>query len=324
MKTFANQLNCRIAVPDVSKLSRQEWLQIRRRSLGGSDISAALGLNRWRSPLEVWADKCGLPVKNEMSEACRWGILLEEPIRAELSRRNGWQIEKPSAMFQHRSIPFLTANVDGIALIPEKGRAIVEIKTGSSYKEQEWSDGQVPAEYLLQAQSYLDVLDLSCCVLACLLGGQKLIVTEVSRDSEMIDSIHRLAADFWDHVQNRIPPDPDGSDATAEFLAKLYPTSSNQSPMILAETADTIIEEWHKAKSDEEVAAEQRRLAESRLKTMLQDHEAGISPGGWRVSWKSVSTSRLDSARIKVEEPSIWTRYCTPTTSRRLSISAKK
>ena len=65
-------INCHIVAEDVRKLSRTQWLELRRQSLGGSDISAALGLNRWRSPMEVWAEKVGLPLpRQETPEACR-------------------------------------------------------------------------------------------------------------------------------------------------------------------------------------------------------------------------------------------------------------
>ena len=65
-------INCHIVAEDVRKLSRTQWLELRRQSLGGSDISAALGLNRWRSPMEVWAEKAGLPLpRQETPEACR-------------------------------------------------------------------------------------------------------------------------------------------------------------------------------------------------------------------------------------------------------------
>ena len=318
------QLNCRIVAPDVSKLSRSEWLALRRNSLGGSDISSVLGLNRWRSPMEVWADKCGLPVANEMSEAALWGIRLEGLVRAELAHRNGWQIEKPTAMFQHRDIPYFSANVDGILDLPGKGLAVVEIKTASSYKESEWKNGQVPPEYMLQGQFYMSVLDVQHCIFGCLLGGQKLIVTEVARDDEMIHDIHRLAVDFWiHHVKSRIPPDPDGSESTAEFLSKLFPVATNAVPIIMTGQADVIIDSWQQAKAAEETAAEQKRLAESSLKAMLQENQQGISPNGWRVSWKEISTTRLDTAKIRAEEPSIMERYGNTTTSRRLSIVTK-
>ena len=40
-------------------MSREEWLKERKKSLGGSDMGAVLGLNKYRSPYTVWAEKTG-------------------------------------------------------------------------------------------------------------------------------------------------------------------------------------------------------------------------------------------------------------------------
>lgn len=322
---YLDQLTCRILHPDISRLSRTEWLGLRRQHLGGSDISAALGLNRWRSPLEVWADKIGMPLpKHETSEACRWGILLEEVIRAELAERTGWTINKPAAMFQHKTIPFLSANIDGLAQIPGKGLAIVEIKTASFYKESEWADGQIPPEYYLQGQHYMSVLDLPHCVFACLLGGQKMVMAEIGRDDGMIRDVHKLAAAFWNCVIMRTPPSADGSAATSEFLNLLYPKSSNTTPLILPQEADAWIQEYLSAKADADAAEERKRLAENLLKEVIGNHEKAASPSGRQVIWKTIESSRLDANRLKKEEPTIWERYSNTATSRRFSVSMGK
>ena len=47
-------------------MTRDEWLEDRRKSIGGSDAAAVIGLNRYRTPMEVYADKLGaLPPKEE-------------------------------------------------------------------------------------------------------------------------------------------------------------------------------------------------------------------------------------------------------------------
>lgn len=41
-------------------MTHEDWLKERRHSIGGSDVGALLGLNRYRSPYTVWAEKIGL------------------------------------------------------------------------------------------------------------------------------------------------------------------------------------------------------------------------------------------------------------------------
>ena len=61
-----------------ANMSREDWLAERRNSLGGSDMGAVLGLNRWSSPYSVWAEKTGRLPPKEDSEAMRQGRNLEE------------------------------------------------------------------------------------------------------------------------------------------------------------------------------------------------------------------------------------------------------
>ena len=52
-------------------ISRAEWLALRKRGIGGSDASAIMGVNPYRSAWSVWADKTGqLPAEDE-TEAMR-------------------------------------------------------------------------------------------------------------------------------------------------------------------------------------------------------------------------------------------------------------
>ena len=61
------------AVADTAGMPRAEWLELRRRGIGGSDAAAVCGLDPWRSPFEVWLDKTGLFVDETAGEAVRWG-----------------------------------------------------------------------------------------------------------------------------------------------------------------------------------------------------------------------------------------------------------
>ena len=41
-------------------MNREEWLQARRRGIGGSDAAAVLGLSPWKSNVRLWEEKTGL------------------------------------------------------------------------------------------------------------------------------------------------------------------------------------------------------------------------------------------------------------------------
>ena len=41
------------------ELPREEWLEVRKRGIGSSDAAAAVGLNPYKSQLELWLEKTG-------------------------------------------------------------------------------------------------------------------------------------------------------------------------------------------------------------------------------------------------------------------------
>ena len=58
-----------------------DWLEWRRRGIGGSDASVVCGINRYKSPMKLWLDKTDqLPIP-ESGEAAYWGTKLEALVR---------------------------------------------------------------------------------------------------------------------------------------------------------------------------------------------------------------------------------------------------
>lgn len=45
------------------ELPREDWLQIRKHGIGSSDAAAAVGLNPYKSQLELWLEKTGRDTK---------------------------------------------------------------------------------------------------------------------------------------------------------------------------------------------------------------------------------------------------------------------
>ena len=57
----------------VSKMSREEWLALRKTGIGGSDAGAVCGLNPYSSPMKVFWDKTTDKTEEQDSEAVRIG-----------------------------------------------------------------------------------------------------------------------------------------------------------------------------------------------------------------------------------------------------------
>ena len=318
-------LACDILVPNIDAISYKEWLQIRRSGIGGSDVAACMGLSPWKSPLELWQEKTSeeAPPRTD-NEAMLWGRIMEPIITREFMRRTGLTVTPMRSMFQHPAHRFMLADLDGIIEDPQRGTGVFEVKTASAFKQSEWADNRCPDMYYLQVQHYLEVTGLSFAVIAVLCGGNSMSWLTVEPDLELIENMVELERGFWRHVETRTPPPIDGSESASSWLSKLYPSSSNPIPLILPHEADHWIADWNQAKADEDNAADHKRLAENRLKEVMKDHEKATSPSGHVLTWKTITANKLDTTRLKKEEPAITERYTTTATSRRFSISEPK
>ena len=78
---------------------RAAWLEGRRTGIGGSDVAAVLGLNPWKTPLDVWNDKLGLSEDKGMSEPAYWGTVLEDTVAREFQQRTGMKVQKVTHQF---------------------------------------------------------------------------------------------------------------------------------------------------------------------------------------------------------------------------------
>ncbi len=297
-----------------------DWLEYRRQGIGGSDASVVCGINRYKSPVELWLDKTGQLPPQEAGEAAYWGTQLEPFVRAEFTRRTGIEVIHKSELLQSEEHPFMLANLDGICEVPEVGTCIFEAKTASAYKAGEWED-TIPDEYALQLAHYMAVTGYAGAYIAVLIGGNSFKWRFVERDEELISMLIELESSFWTHVQDCTPPPLDGSNASAKFLAERFPSSTPKSHIILPNSAADLLAQYDEACEQLEVVTEQKQRAENLLKEMMGENEVGTS-GDRIVTWKSVSQERLDSKTLKAEHPTLCKKYTSQTSYRRFTIRA--
>ena len=64
--------------------SREEWLQGRKNHIGGSDAAACVGLNPYKDNVQLWEEKVGLVLPEDISDKdyVQYGTEAEEHLRA--------------------------------------------------------------------------------------------------------------------------------------------------------------------------------------------------------------------------------------------------
>ena len=112
----------------------EEWLEYRKKGIGGSDASVVCGVNKYKSPIELWMEKTYKIPCSEAGEAAYWGTQLEALVRSEFTKRTGIEVNTVKQILQHEDFPFMLANLDGVCQHPDLGTCVFEAKTASAYK----------------------------------------------------------------------------------------------------------------------------------------------------------------------------------------------
>lgn len=299
-------------------MDRAQWLQARTQGIGGSDVSAIAGLNKWKSVVQVFFEKTQA-IENEdiQSESAYFGNVLEEVVAKEFSKRTDLKVQRRNAILQHPEYPWMLANVDRLIVGEKIG---LECKTASEYLKKEWGDEEVPAAYLLQCQHYMAVTGYEAWWIAVLIGGNKFVHKKIERDEELIQYLIDIEKDFWiNNVEKNEPPMFDGSDASTELLKHLYPESIADSFVSLGKQEELLIEARNQVDREIKVLQEQKAEYENKIKAKLGTNEVGGTEN-YKIYWKSYTTNRFDSKRFKAEHPDLFEQYVKESKSRKFTV----
>ncbi|PFB75660.1 hypothetical protein CN286_23315 [Bacillus anthracis] len=299
-------------------MEHNQWLQVRTQGIGGSDVSAIAGLNKWKSAVQVFLEKTQAIEKEDIqSEAAYFGNVLEEVVAKEFSKRTDMKVQRRNAILQHPEYPWMLANVDRLIVGERVG---LECKTASEYLKKEWEDEEVPAAYLLQCQHYMAVTGYEAWWIAVLIGGNKFVHKKIERDEELIQYLIDIEKDFWlNNVEKHEPPMFDGSDASTELLKHLYPESIADSFVSLGKQEELLIEARDQLDREIKVLEEQKAEYENKIKAKLRTNEAGGTEN-YKVYWKSYTTNRFDSKRFKADHPDLYKQYVKESKSRKFTV----
>ncbi|MDO5818003.1 MAG: YqaJ viral recombinase family protein [Eubacteriales bacterium] len=303
-----------------AKMTREEWLQLRRKGIGGSDASVIMGKNPYRSILQLWEEKTGkLPVTDDGNEYTYWGNVMEPIIRKEFMNRTGLKVRQKHAMIFHKDYPYLFADVDGIVTDERGEKCIFEAKTASQYKAEQWEDG-VPEEYILQVQHYLEVCGMDKAYIAALIGGNKFIFHTIYRDDELIRNLISREKEFWEGcVLTGTEPVMDDSDATRDYLNQKY-SDPIEGSIQLQEDMKSVLAKYQDVDYKVKELEKQKTGLANQIKAAMGEYETG-EVDGTVVSWKKISRESLDSKRLRKEQPEVFAEYSNISSYRKLSIA---
>jgi putative phage-type endonuclease len=322
-------------ITKVKTNNRKEWLAERKKSLGGSDMGAVLGMNSYTSPVAVWMDKTGRLPEKEQTEWMRLGTDLEDYVAQRFCEASGLKVVKDNYTWRNSKYPHLHMNPDRRIVGQKAG---FEAKIVSQLNEKKYRGGDFPDSYYAQVVTYLCVSEYDRWYLGALILGEGLRIYQMTRipddtkpdwciasvyvDDEELKAVGDTAENFWGYVERDTPPPADGHPKTGEALAALYPNSNFDAIGIGAFERE--LDRYFALKAQAKELEEQINGIENRIKAHLGEYERGEGEK-YRISWKTQQRTTFDYRRLITDNPGLdVSGYFKTSTSRPFKVTITK
>lgn len=299
-------------IVNVSTISREEWLAWRRTGIGGSDAAAVIGLNPFRSRIEVYADKMGMMPEKEDTESMRLGRDLEDYVAQRFCEATGKKVRRNNFMWCHDEHRCMIADVDREVIGENAG---LECKTTQAWGGKVIMKGEIPLTYYVQCMHYMAVMGYDRVYLAVLIFGKGFFHFTIERDEDEITALVAAEASFWrDHVQAGISPDPDGSQSAEQAVDAIWGNRAQEDELLMFDFSDDMRELCELAAAEKEIKRRKDAIKQ-RLQAALGEHMVGSSDR-YVITWRPQERSSIDSRRLYRERPDIYREYLTTSSTR--------
>lgn len=334
---------------------RAAWLKGRRTGIGGSDVAAVLGLNPWKTPLDVWNDKLGLSEDKEMSEPAYWGTVLEDTVAKEFQLRTGKRVQKVSHQFADPETPWAIANIDRAIINPTIAKRVrplemtekeiakygnrpittdiaFEAKTAHAFTADLWGPSQeleiqqnnlrteheIPLYYETQIQWYCGILKLRGMYLAVLIGGSDFRMYWVDARPDVFQVIKEKCSAFWNnHVLTKTPPEP----INIEDVLKLYGRSNGKA---IEAQGDLAINYGEYARLNGEIKELKRQqdALKTKIAISMKDNEILTLDGKKVLTYKTQTSKRFDTDTFREDHLDDYYDYLKESSTRVMRVCA--
>ena len=262
-----------------------EWLEERRRGIGASDAAAILGLDPWRSALDVWANKHALVPDEDATLPMRIGHLLEPIVAGLYTDATGVRLRRPAGMHQHAEHPMLRATIDRHIV---GSNALVELKTAGHFAGREWGmegTDEVPKRYIAQAMHQMSCTGADRVDLAVLIDNNSFRRHPILRDDKLIAGMEKQFVSWWERyiVQGEHPA---ASAQDEDLLRQLHPADDGRVIVATPEQAQRV-GEYADALRRKRVATKDADAIRPEIIALIGDASALVLPDDERLTYKA-------------------------------------
>lgn len=319
-----------------AKLTEDQWQTLRqsfvsRGMVGGSDAGTLLGLNKYKSPINMFYQSVGInSLPSKMNSIMLHGKQLEEYVakcwQYYDGTDEGWvdntlnnnkikRFKKVKAIVENPKFPVLFANLDGvITKHPNFGRkhGILEIKTISGYSADSYEAG-IPPSYLLQVQHYMMVTELKYAEICYLKDGRDLGCVTFEADSELQERILEKAIEFNArvvaareeilnakndyeamHIASMYEPEADHSEAFNDFMSERHKKRMEEITIQGNDDLQELAERYSELSASIKTLEQDKQLIQNKIKQVMEKDGASIMilPAG-KITWRKTFNVKL-------------------------------
>ena len=297
-------------------MSHDDWLAERRRSLGGSDVGAVLGMSRYATPYTVWAEKTGRLPPKEDNEAMRQGRDLEQYVAERFMERSGKQVQRYNYLLRSDDAPYLHANTDRRVLGERSG---LECKTASALSLRLYAGGEFPESYYAQCVAYLAVTGWERWYLAALVLNRAFYIYQITTvkddvtpswcegsvyvSPQELETLKHCSAQFWeDYIIPDKPPATDGMAATGDALQALYPKDNGGEIELFGR--DDLIKDYFQLCGERDSVQQKIDAIKQTIQSDMGESGAAVCASA-RISWKTQTRRALDVKSLQKAHPDL-------------------
>jgi putative phage-type endonuclease len=269
--------NANILLDDVAN-NRERFVELRRNYIGASDVPTILGLNNWKTPLDLWMEKTGR--KDSIQDNDRlWYGRANEPLVAQLfERRYGVKCQAPNIVYQSKVVPWLTATPDFVYCDADF-YSLLECKTPGLHERDKWDESTCPDYVQAQLLTQMFVTGIKQGRAGCIIAGdvEKAFFPSFEFDSNVWKILFEPLERFYECVQKDSPPAVKAGDI--DNLNKLFPIKDEEIDLTGLEVARDLSGEYIIAFNDlaqcrreERASVERVDAVKARLRMLMGTH----------------------------------------------------
>ena len=302
----------------VLDLSYEQWLEYRKKSIGGSDCATIIGLNKFKSAYSLWAENKGFfDTTKKDTDIIRQGRDLEEYVAQRFCEATGKKVRKRNYIFLHNEYDFISANIDREIVGENAG---LECKTTSVYNKTDFENGEIPDYYYCQCMHYMAVMGYDKMYLAVLVLSKGFYWFEIKRDEDDVKALIEMEVDWWNrYIINNEIPEIDGSDSTLDTVKYINKDISTDIKDI--SKLDNVLNEYEAISKQKKYIENKEKELKNNIIAFMGSNEIGNS-NNYTVSYKLQKRTSIDTTLLKKELPDIYNKFSKVNETRVLRIKA--